>query len=157
MANTQRSIETKLLRRFAGKSLRGWPNRKQQSERLRKYRDLNRAKYVPSEKMAQVVLKNRSKHKWTPQVVWGNRIFDFWCHALRAAIEIDGAGHHRRFDLAQDRWHVRRSGIITFRVPAGDYRKLRKVIRVTNRLEDWRKRRERLVETARRKLTDPRR
>jgi very-short-patch-repair endonuclease len=141
--------EDKILRAFAGKSRRGWPTTADDAERMRHHQRRNR-RWIWSEQEAAEILGVRSIWDWTRQACWGNRIFDFWDADLGVAIEIDGPEHQRRPDLAQDRWHARRSAIATFRVRNGDERQLARVIDVTNRLRTWPERRRSLLALARR-------
>lgn len=75
----------------------------------------NRDKTVNAEKWAKRRLIE-SGHKWAHQTMWGCRIFDFWCHRLGIAVEVDGPEHRIDFDNARDRYNYYRSGILILRV-----------------------------------------
>lgn len=54
--------------------------------------------------------------KWTSSATWGYRIFDWWCHELGIAVEVDGPEHNKDYDAYRDEYNFRRSGIIVLRV-----------------------------------------
>lgn len=58
----------------------------------------------------------KTKLKWTRQAYWGFRLFDFWCHRLGVAVEVDGPEHIRERDEERDQYNFHRSGIIVIRV-----------------------------------------
>ncbi len=139
-----------LLRAFAGESRRGWPTTSQRHAIMRDYQqeNLEMAAHNPWEQRVWTALNRRGapyRNNWERQYVWGHRIFDFFCSRLGVAIEVDGATHNRRSDLAQDRWHARRSAIATFRIPNGDDYKLYRVLRMVKRVGRWKDRRKRVL------------
>jgi len=75
-------------------------------------------------------LKTRGTDKpiFRRQYAYESMIFDFYCHAARLAVEIDGSTHWseeaREKDEARDQWLARR-GIEVLRIGAGEvYRNL---------------------------------
>lgn len=54
--------------------------------------------------------------RWRPQAVWGTHIFDFWCHALGVAVEVDGPEHHAERDAVRDAADLQVSCIVVLRV-----------------------------------------
>jgi very-short-patch-repair endonuclease len=54
--------------------------------------------------------------KWRRQAQWGMRLYDFWCHHLGVAVEVDGPEHDQEYDRYRDEYNLRRSGIIVLRV-----------------------------------------
>jgi very-short-patch-repair endonuclease len=66
----------------------------------------------------------------------GPYVLEFYCDALRLAVEVDGEGHERpdqaRADVARDAWLAERS-IEVWRIPARDV--LRDLTEVLERIE----------------------
>lgn len=58
----------------------------------------------------------KSRYKFTRQRRWGYRIFDFWCHKLGIAIEVDGPEHRTEVELIRDNKEFNRSRIVVLRV-----------------------------------------
>ena len=95
----------------------------------------------------EVMLWSRLKTRGTDkpifrrQFAYESMIFDFYCHAARLAVEIDGSTHWseaaRDKDEARDHWLTRR-GIDVLRVEAGEvYRNLSGVVNaVISRAEE---------------------
>lgn len=54
--------------------------------------------------------------KWRRQAQWGYRLFDFWCHELGIAVEVDGPEHRIDYDNHRDEYNYRRSAILVLRV-----------------------------------------
>ena len=56
--------------------------------------------------------------KWSRQAQWGYRIFDFWCHRIGCAVEVDGNSHKgcEAYDAYRDKYNFLRSGIVVIRV-----------------------------------------
>jgi len=54
--------------------------------------------------------------QWTRQAQWGWRLFDFWCHELGIAVEVDGPEHDQAKDAKRDAYNLKRSGILVLRV-----------------------------------------
>lgn len=59
---------------------------------------------------------NKGRYKFSRQRRWGYRIFDFWCHKLGIAVEVDGKEHKQEIDLERDIKEYNRSRIIVLRV-----------------------------------------
>lgn len=55
-------------------------------------------------------------YKWTTQARWGFRLFDFWCHYLGCAVEIDGIEHDPVKDKERDSKEWDRSRIVILRI-----------------------------------------
>ena len=151
----QQPSKRKVLRAFAGESLWGWPTTSERATKMREYQasNLELAERNPHEQRVWRRLNQKGapfRGHWKQQYVWGHRIFDFYCNQVGAAIEVDGATHDRERDLAQDRWHARRSGIITFRVPNGDDRKLERVLLVLRRIARRKERKKMILALAKR-------
>ena len=96
-----------------------WVVRKEQAEYMRERQKQNLGKTVQAESWAIERLK-RTNRNWTRQAIWGCRLFDFWCHELGIAVEIDGLTHDKSYDKARDEYNFYRSGIIVLRVPNYD-------------------------------------
>jgi very-short-patch-repair endonuclease len=94
-----------------------WPTNSSQHEYMKMRQSQNATRCVSntSENWMHNKLQ-RTPFKWTRQAQWGYRLFDFWCHQLGVAIEIDGASHNQSYDRARDRHNFQRSGILVFRV-----------------------------------------
>lgn len=76
------------------------------------------ARRNPNELWMAAKLK-RTAYRWTPQATWGMRIFDFWCHELGIAVEVDGVEHEttrKEWDAFCDAEQLRRSAIVVLRV-----------------------------------------
>lgn len=54
--------------------------------------------------------------KFNRQTLWGYRIYDFWCHSIGCAVEIDGPDHDENYDHYRDVYNYLRSGIVVIRV-----------------------------------------
>jgi very-short-patch-repair endonuclease len=96
-----------------------WIVRSDQAEYMRERQKQNKSKIVEAELWAKKKLKFTG-HKWNTQTIWGCRLFDFWCHKLGIAVEIDGLTHDKNYDAARDQYNFYRSGIIVLRVPNYD-------------------------------------
>ena len=55
--------------------------------------NLARARLNPNENWMLKKLREQTPYKWSRQVLWGYRIFDFWCDKLGFAVEVDGPEH----------------------------------------------------------------
>ena len=100
------------------KSMR-WVVRSDQAEYMRERQKQNKNKIVKAELWAKQKLETTGQ-KWNTQTIWGCRLFDFWCHRLGIAVEIDGLTHDKNYDAARDQYNFYRSGIIVLRVPNYD-------------------------------------
>jgi very-short-patch-repair endonuclease len=76
------------------KTRRPWPVRKEHSDHMRKRRrqNLSSALKNPNEN-AMADLLATTGYVWSRQATWGFRVFDFWCHKLGCAVEVDGIQH----------------------------------------------------------------
>jgi very-short-patch-repair endonuclease len=83
--------------------------RERQKEQLQKSKT-SKAELWMFEKLNQTGLK------WTRQAIWGYRLFDFWCHDLKIAIEVDGPEHNKNYDSFRDKYNLNRSNILVLRV-----------------------------------------
>ena len=81
----------------------------------RKEQNLSKALVNDNENWMFDKLK-QTEWKWKRQSQWGYRIFDFWCHKLGVAIEVDGPEHDEKYDAYRDEYNFRRSGIVVLRV-----------------------------------------
>lgn len=89
------------------------------------------------------ILKSRGE-KWTRQVLWGYRIFDFWNPVLGIAIEIDGPEHDPVYDAHRDEYNFRRSAIVVLRVRNQNENDAKAVFELIPRLGTWKERRSEL-------------
>lgn len=124
-----------------------WPVRKEHSDHMRLRRNQNRVNSVTNEneQWMKALLASRTKLKWTPQVSWGFRIFDFWSHECGIAVEVDGPEHRAADDMQKDlaAWNV--SGIIVLRVRNQSQSDAKVALEMIERVAKWgdhRKRRE---------------
>jgi len=88
---------------------------------IERARALRRRMTPPEVRLWQAVRRRRLGVHFRRQHPIGPWILDFYCHACRLAVEIDGARHDDPERLARDRrrgvWLEKR-GISTFRIPA---------------------------------------
>ena len=111
--------------------------------KIRKEENYKRSVCNKAENIACSILKT-SKFKCTRQAVWGYRIFDFWCHKLGVAIEVDGSSHDNKkeYDLFRDNRVMEKSGIIVYRVKNYDVDGLRTIMtKIDQSKESWNDRR----------------
>ena len=122
-----------------------WPVNKEQSDymRIRQLQNKARIGSIAAEEWAWKSLRT-SGLKWSRQVRWGCRIFDFWCSAKGIAIEIDGPSHDLIADSARDEYNFLRSGILVLRVPNGNEPALSEAIATSIASPSWKERRESL-------------
>lgn len=97
------------------KKFRPWTVTKEHSDHMAMRQTQNRARNVPAENWFAAKLP-ATNLRWTRQARWGFRLFDFWCHEIGIAIEIDGAGHNAVIDAERDAIENERSCIIVLRV-----------------------------------------
>lgn len=81
-------------------------------------------------------------YKWGRQAVWGWRVFDFWCHQLGIAVEVDGAEHNREYDAERDAYNWKKSRIIVLRVDNFNENDAAKVLGKIAKSQTWNERRE---------------
>ena len=123
-----------------------WPIKKEHSDhmRMRKAQNLSRCVNNKAENWMLAKLQSGTRLKWTRQALWGYRVFDFWNHLYGINVEVDGETHNPRRDAHYDREHLRRSAIITIRVPNFDEvaaaEAIAKICAMTETWEDRRKR-----------------
>jgi very-short-patch-repair endonuclease len=107
--------------------------------------DENRQRFSAAEEWAWTELQKLKRFgSWSRQVVWGCRIFDFWCSELGIAVEIDGPEHQIEYDQARDRYNYWRSGIVVLRVPNFDAEVLEMAVRVIREAETKQERKARI-------------
>jgi len=103
----------------------------------------------------EISLRNPNEHwmadklsqtnvKWSRQSQRGFRIFDFWCHTLGIAVEVDGPEHNKRYDAFRDSENLRVSGIVVLRVRNRNERDAKKALDFISRAETWNERRARM-------------
>jgi very-short-patch-repair endonuclease len=80
-------------------------------------------------------------YKWTRQAVWGWRIFDFWCHTIGVAVEVDGPEHDAAKERERDDYNFQRSGIVVLRVPNWNEQEAATVLAGISTAETWNERR----------------
>lgn len=116
--------------------------RKEQSQYMRARQLQNKARCQNSkaENWMEEKLANTGK-KWTRQAMWGCRLFDFWCHEIGCAVEVDGPEHNAKFDAARDQYNYFRSAIVVLRVRNFNEADADEAIKQIGRLASWRDRR----------------
>jgi len=82
---------------------------------MAKRQNQNRARNIKAEEWFAAKLPATGL-EWTRQASWGFRLFDFWCHAIGVAIEVDGPEHDVYADELRDQLDFNRSGIIVLHV-----------------------------------------
>lgn len=119
-----------------------WTTNHEQAEymRARKAQNLAASLQNSNENWFWEKLKSEP-HKWSRQVTWGYRVFDFWCHELGAAIEVDGPDHDPDYDSYRDEYNFRRSGLVVLRVRNGNELDAEEVLTLLPKLGNWKARR----------------
>lgn len=84
---------------------------------------------------------NKSKFKFSRQRRWGYRIFDFWCHSLGVAVEIDGPEHKPKIEQERDLLEFNRSRIVVLRVRNMNEDDAYKALTYIHQSETWNERR----------------
>lgn len=93
------------------------PTNAAQHAHMRRMQALNKASCLSSSAESWMLhILSRSGLKWSRQAQWGYRLFDFWCHPIGIAVEVDGPEHRVSWDLLRDEYNYRRSGIVVLRV-----------------------------------------
>jgi very-short-patch-repair endonuclease len=82
-----------------------------------------------------------NKYSWTKQARWGFRIFDFWCHELGVAIEVDGKEHDHFKDSMKDNSVWKRTRIVVIRVRNFNEEDATSAINKIYTIESWNERR----------------
>lgn len=115
-----------------------WPTTKEQHEhmKMREKQNVRIARRNPNENMLIPYLK-KTGLRWSRQSQWGYRIFDFWCHTLGVAIEIDGKEHNKKYDIFRDKENYERSGIIVLRVRNKNIGDIKKVMGKLRTIKIW--------------------
>jgi very-short-patch-repair endonuclease len=113
-----------------------WVVRSDQAKYMRERQDQNLKKQVPAEIWAAEKLKATNR-KWVRQAIWGCRLFDFWCHELGIAVEIDGLTHDKDYDRARDQYNYYRSGIVVLRVPNFDELAMQNALDMISQADSW--------------------
>jgi len=111
--------------------------------RGRKAQNLARAIHNQNENWFWIKLSATGR-KWTRQAQWGYRIFDFWCHDLGVAVEVDGPEHRKSWGAHRDEYNLRRSGILVLRVRNGNEEDAAAALQAISTAETWTARKERL-------------
>lgn len=95
----------------------GWPTNSESHQQMRNNQRacLKASLKNPNENWMEQKLLNCG-FSFTRQAQWGFRIFDFWCHKLGIAVEVDGPSHNRAWDKARDEHNYHKSGIVVLRV-----------------------------------------
>lgn len=122
-----------------------WPTEREEAAymRMRKEENIARSKDNPNElwMASRLVLVG---HQWSRQATWGYRIYDFWCHELGVAVEVDGPEHDYEYDHHRDEYNFRRSGIVVLHVRnLNEQDVLHALIRIS-KLNTWEQRRHQL-------------
>lgn len=103
------------------------------------------AKNNPNENWFRTKLKSANLPvKFNRQAIWGFRIYDFWCHAIGCAVEIDGREHDENYDRYRDVYNYLRSGIIILRVRNMNDQDADEAIAFIKSIDPWPERRKRL-------------
>lgn len=108
---------------------------------MRQNQNIKNSMNNPNENWMDEQLKRNSIFKFKRQKRWGFRIFDFWCHYLGIAIEVDGKEHNQTQDKISDQKEFERSRIIVLRVRNGNESDAIKAISYLNLSESWNERR----------------
>ena len=82
---------------------------------LRQKENIKRSQFNPNELWMKKKL-DATRFKFTRQAMWGMRLFDFWCHDLGIAVEVDGPEHNKKYDSYRDEYSFRRSAVVVLRV-----------------------------------------
>jgi len=90
---------------------RNFPNTKEESEIMRSQRSVEHKKNLCDEDKIKVkkYLKKHTSHKWIPTKEYGFRLFDFYCHDLGIAVEVN-----KPRQITNDKLAYNISGIFVF-------------------------------------------
>jgi very-short-patch-repair endonuclease len=122
-----------------------WATNAEQSAYMREMQAKNRRRSASNPNELWMADKlDETGLKWTPQAVWGYRIFDFWCHQLGIAVEVDGPEHRIEYDNYRDEYNYRRSAVLVLRVRNRSEEDAAAALRVIAESESWNDRRARL-------------
>lgn len=119
-----------------------WPTNKKESDymKMRQGQNVIKSKKNENEQWFELKLKN-CKHRFSKQKRWGYRIFDFWCHELGLAVEIDGPEHNIVLDNEKDQIEFKRSRIIVLRVRNLNETDAYRALKYISYSESWNERR----------------
>lgn len=119
-----------------------WPTTKSESDYmlLRQNQNMKKSKSNSNENWFALKLKGCG-YKFSRQRRWGYRIFDFWCHQLGVAIEIDGPDHNIDTDREKDISEFIRSRIVVIRVRNMNESDAYKALEYIKQSETWNERR----------------
>lgn len=122
-----------------------WPSFSEQAKYMnkRKWENHSRSLVNKSENWMAEKLATTGK-KWTRSARWGYRVFDFWCHELGIAVEVDGPEHIKAIDNYRDAYNLHRSGIKVLRVRNLNEDDALKVLLAIADSDTWKERRKRL-------------
>lgn len=122
-----------------------WPVNAEQAAymRMRQEQNQQRSNHNPNENWFAAKL-DATGRAWTRGAVWGYRVFDFWCHELGVAIEVDGPEHRPDYDAYRDEYNLRRSGIVVLRVRNRNEEDAARAIEAIGNATTWSARREAL-------------
>lgn len=128
---------------MAKKQWYDWPVNKELAAhmKMRKQQNINRGMTAAEKWFYENYLQNRSSYKWSFQARWGFRLFDFWCHTLGCAIEIDGSEHNSELDFQKDQKEWNRSRIITIRIHNFDEKDAEQCVEKLKSISSWNERR----------------
>lgn len=122
-----------------------WTYTKERHRRIRNLKLANLAVSVKNRNENWMYRKLlQTGYKWKRQAEWGYRIFDFWCHDLGVAVEVDGNTHDAKYDAYRDEYNFRRSAIVVLRVHNMDEIGADRVLHIVSQIETWRSRRTRM-------------
>lgn len=114
----------------------------QLKEELRRRQERERIKYANDRDENRVLYAlNSTGYSWNRKIIWGHRLYDFWCADLGVVVQIDRPDQNDADEAYWDEYVYRRSGIIVLRVDNG--RDLDNALAVIARAEPWSQRRER--------------
>lgn len=94
-----------------------WPTNAEQHAHMRMRQNQNKATSARSK--AEQWMADKLKFtgfKWTRQAQSGFRLFDFWCHVLGVAVEVDGPEHDVQRDHERDVFVAKQRAIVVIRV-----------------------------------------
>jgi very-short-patch-repair endonuclease len=126
------------------KALR-WPVNSVQQKHMSEMKSLNKKSSAVNANENWMAEKLEcTRFKWTRQAQWGCRIFDFWCHELGLAVEVDGPEHRLSYDNHRDEYNYRRSAILVLHVRNRDEEDAAAALRLIGESSSWKERREKL-------------
>lgn len=122
-----------------------WPSNAEQSSYMRERQAQNLTRSLSNRNENWMAKKLSSTgYKWRRQAQWGYRVFDFWCHSLGCAVEVDGPEHNKNYDNYRDVYNYSRSGIVVLRVRNMNEDDAMKCLSRIASMDDWKDRRDRM-------------